>query len=145
MKTFTEWLVDAHPQYLVDEGIIDSLGGNKFVRNAVAAAGVGAAALGGYGLRGMQGSKSAVDGRAVASRNIKDDWMHNADYVSYAAQQVERQLGGSQDNRIPRPQGWDDLGEDVQNRLYDIAHNGLVQQYGVKDKIELQRMFNRGF
>lgn len=71
MKTFHEWLEDAHPECLVDEGIIDSLGRSKFVRNAVTAAGLGAAALGGYGLRGMQGSKGGVDplgNRAVASQ-----------------------------------------------------------------------------
>ncbi len=75
MKTFHEWLEDAHPECLVDEGIIDSLGKSKFVRNAVTAAGIGAAALGGYGLRGAQGSKRGVDSldnRAVASQRADD-------------------------------------------------------------------------
>ena len=142
MKTFNEWLKDNHPEHL-DEGVLDSLGKSKFVRNAVTAAGLGAAALGGYGMKGAQGAESSIDSMTIASNNIENDWMNNTDYLSYAAQQVERQLGGSQDSRIPKPRGWDELGNDIHNRLYNIAHKGLVQQYGVRDKIELHIMFNK--
>ncbi len=73
MKTFNEWLKER--EEIVDEGILQDLGNSKFVRNAVTAAGLGAAALGGYGLRGMQGSKSGGDSlgnRAVASQRADD-------------------------------------------------------------------------
>jgi hypothetical protein len=51
----------------IDEGVLQDIGNSKFVRNAVTAAGLGAAALGGYAARGTQGSgMNASDNRAVA-------------------------------------------------------------------------------
>lgn len=56
MKTFNEWLEENHPECLVDEGILDSLGRSKFVRNAVATAG-----LVGAGLAGEEGRKAIYE------------------------------------------------------------------------------------
>ena len=58
----------------IDEGILQDLGKSKFVRNAVTAAGLGAAALGGYAAKGM-GSKVGADasgGRSVATARQED-------------------------------------------------------------------------
>ena len=89
MKSFNEWLEEAHPDYLVDEGIIDSLGKNKFVRNAVTAAGLGAAALGGYALKGMQGAKSGTDtsgSRPVATQRADDMGEGERETLTHMAQ-----------------------------------------------------------
>jgi hypothetical protein len=58
----------------IDEGILQDIGNSKFVRSAVTAAGLGAAALGGYGA--MRGSKGGVPdasmNRTVASQKADD-------------------------------------------------------------------------
>jgi hypothetical protein len=73
MKTFNEWLKDNHPEHL-DEGVLDSLGKSKFVRNAVTAAGLGAAALGGYGMRPTRAATpDASANRPAASQKVDDD------------------------------------------------------------------------
>lgn len=46
MKTFHEWLKVRDPDFVIDEGILDSLGRNKWVKGAVATAGLASGAAG---------------------------------------------------------------------------------------------------
>lgn len=130
MKSFNKWLEENHPEYF-NEGLRDYV--TKFALPATAALGIGMATAP-YDI-------SSQNRPAAVSR--MSGTIDNEKFISYAAQQVERQLGGSQDSRILKPKGWDELGEDLQDQIYKKAHDQLVQQYGVKNKDELQRMFNR--
>jgi hypothetical protein len=60
MKTFTEWLVDAHPDVL-DEGWMQDLANSKTVRNLVTGAALTAGSL------GMGGVASAASPRPAAA------------------------------------------------------------------------------
>jgi hypothetical protein len=142
MKTFYEWLDEQHPEY--NEGALDYLGRKggmardtmtKFVLPATAALGIGMALDGNRGNNGNNQNRPAAIQRA--------DVLDNEEFITYAAQQVERQLGGSQDARIPEPKGWNELGEDIQDKIYSIALDALIKQYEVKDQEDLQRMFDR--
>jgi len=66
MKTFHEWLENAHPECLIDEGLIDSLGKSKFVRNAVAAAGLAAG-----GIAGVEAHRTAYEPHNSAFPSVR--------------------------------------------------------------------------
>jgi hypothetical protein len=142
MKTFHEWIEDTHPECL-EEGMMGDYM-KKFAIPVTAAMGV-AGAFNGNTAR-ADNKPATVQGVGHAqgtSARGNQDWMNNQEFVRYAAQQVERQMGGSQDRRIPKPEGWDELSDETQYKIYNYAHDALVRQYGVKDKNELQRMFDR--
>lgn len=157
MKTFNEWLEDKHPEFL-EEGMMGDYM-KKFALPVTAAMGMTAALSGNTPqpnnkpavVRGIGHAQGASMKPQSQLQDLygpeRDDhgrrWVDNEEFMSYAVQQVERQLGGSQSSRIPKPEGWDDLSDEQQYQIYNYAHDALVQQYDVKNKDELQRMFDR--
>jgi hypothetical protein len=58
MKKFNEWLLEKHPE-MINEGLLDSLGKNKFIRRGVAGLGLAAGAAGLYGAGHSAGSNQS--------------------------------------------------------------------------------------
>ena len=131
MKKFQEWLEDTHPECIANEGRV-----GDYMRKFALPAAIGVA--GAFG--GIDGHTAPPNNRpAVATRASQDQ----NEFISYAAQKVERQLGGSQRTSIPKPAGWDELSDEERNQIYSRTHDSLVRQYGARNKEELQRMFDK--
>jgi len=158
MKNFHEWLEEKHPESL-EEGMFGDYM-KKVALPVTAAMGMTAALSGNVPqtnnnkpavVRGVGHAQGASMKPQSQLQDLygpeRDDngrrWTDNEEFMDYAVQQVERQLGGSQSSRIPKPEGWDDLSDDAQYQIYNHAIYALVQQHGVKDKDELQSMFDR--
>ena len=135
MKKFQEWLEDTHPECLANEGMVGDYM-KKFALPVTAAMGVAGAFGGGDG----DGHTAPPNNRPTAVANASQD---QNEFISYAAQRVERQLGGSQRTSWPKPAGWDELSDEERSQIYSRAHDSLVRQYGARNKEELKMMFDK--